>query len=171
MSGSREDTYLGAHIVETLPVHVHLSKEKEFLHALARSSPKKMGKNVLSNIRRARPRLPLSFDLDLTALSVAAVPQIVFLATFLLLLSFWIDLCHQTSDLSEEEEDEAEAEAEGQPGAPESSSGCSKPFSRRRWRLWWKKLRPRGRKAVFVGVRSSCITQRVEGNRVEVAHH
>jgi hypothetical protein len=28
MSGSREDSYLGAHRVETLPFHVHLSKKK-----------------------------------------------------------------------------------------------------------------------------------------------
>uniref|UniRef100_A0A6V7QZ40 THH1/TOM1/TOM3 domain-containing protein n=1 Tax=Ananas comosus var. bracteatus TaxID=296719 RepID=A0A6V7QZ40_ANACO len=34
-----------------------------------------------------------------------ACPQILFLAAFLLLLSFWVDLCHQTND-EEEEDDE-----------------------------------------------------------------
>jgi hypothetical protein len=125
---------------------------------LARSSPKKLERTVLSNIRSALSNYTLHLIVTSPPFLFAAVPQIVFLATFLLLLSFWIDLCHQTSDLSEEEEDEADVEAEGQPGAAESSSGCSKPFSRRRWRLWWKKLRPRGRKAVFVGVSSLCIT-------------
>lgn len=37
---------------------------------------------------------------------VMALPQIVFLATFLLLLSFWLDLCHQATDREEEEEEE-----------------------------------------------------------------
>ncbi|XP_058101128.1 uncharacterized protein LOC131245588 isoform X2 [Magnolia sinica] len=34
-----------------------------------------------------------------------ACPQILFLAAFLLLLSFWVDLCHQANDEDEEDED------------------------------------------------------------------
>ncbi|XP_078431776.1 tobamovirus multiplication protein [Wolffia australiana] len=36
-----------------------------------------------------------------------ACPQILFLASFLLLLSFWVDLCHQASDEDDEEYTEA----------------------------------------------------------------
>ncbi|KAH8948543.1 hypothetical protein BDL97_11G099600 [Sphagnum fallax] len=41
---------------------------------------------------------------------VSAAPDIVFLTTFLLLLSFWVDLCHQATDHEEEEEDEENCE-------------------------------------------------------------
>eukprot|EP00249_Psilotum_nudum_P016635 c25921_g1_i2 orf=439-1563(-) len=41
---------------------------------------------------------------------VMAVPQVIFLATFLLLLSFWVDLCHQATDREDDEEDEDEQE-------------------------------------------------------------
>ncbi|CAN6446468.1 unnamed protein product [Victoria cruziana] len=34
-----------------------------------------------------------------------AFPQILFVATFLLLLSFWVDLCHQANDVEEDEDD------------------------------------------------------------------
>ncbi|KAF3794761.1 Tobamovirus multiplication protein 1 [Nymphaea thermarum] len=34
-----------------------------------------------------------------------AFPQILFIATFLLLLSFWVDLCHQANDVEEDEDD------------------------------------------------------------------
>lgn len=37
---------------------------------------------------------------------VISLPQILFLSAFLLLLSFWVDLCHQTNDKDEDEEDE-----------------------------------------------------------------
>lgn len=91
---------------------------------------------------------------DYLAYPYAAVPQIVFLATFLLLLSFWVDLCHQ-SRMEEEDEEEADSVEDGLGGTSESDSGHSGAFfSRQRWRLWWKKLRPRGRKSVFVGVSS-----------------
>ncbi|PSS04891.1 Tobamovirus multiplication protein like [Actinidia chinensis var. chinensis] len=37
---------------------------------------------------------------------VMACPKILFLAAFLLLLSFWVDLCHQANDEEDEDEDE-----------------------------------------------------------------
>ncbi|XXG67732.1 hypothetical protein AAC387_Pa06g1003 [Persea americana] len=40
-----------------------------------------------------------------------ACPQILFLAAFLLLLSFWVDLCHQENDEDEEDEDNSAHEA------------------------------------------------------------
>ncbi|KAH9550979.1 hypothetical protein CY35_10G100000 [Sphagnum magellanicum] len=36
---------------------------------------------------------------------VSAAPDIVFLTAFLLLLSFWVDLCHQATDHDEEDDD------------------------------------------------------------------
>ncbi|KAB2637218.1 tobamovirus multiplication protein 1-like [Pyrus ussuriensis x Pyrus communis] len=36
--------------------------------------------------------------------SLMALPQILFFAAFLLLLSFWVDLCHQADDEDEEDE-------------------------------------------------------------------
>eukprot|EP00271_Cylindrocystis_brebissonii_P006366 TRINITY_DN19120_c0_g1_i1.p1 TRINITY_DN19120_c0_g1~~TRINITY_DN19120_c0_g1_i1.p1 ORF type:complete len:470 (+),score=74.92 TRINITY_DN19120_c0_g1_i1:259-1668(+) len=54
------------------------------------------------------------------AFSLLALPQIIFLATFLLLLSFWVDLCHQATD-KEEEEDEEEVRGQGRPGIPEEA--------------------------------------------------
>ncbi|XAR72447.1 hypothetical protein NMG60_11019085 [Bertholletia excelsa] len=36
---------------------------------------------------------------------VMAFPKILFLATFLLLLSFWVDLCHQANDEDDEDEE------------------------------------------------------------------
>ncbi|KAJ8763072.1 hypothetical protein K2173_023277 [Erythroxylum novogranatense] len=49
-----------------------------------------------------------------------AFPEILFLAAFLLLLSFWVDLCHQAND--EEDEDEDEENCSQQP-LLESSKG------------------------------------------------
>lgn len=40
-----------------------------------------------------------------------AWPQILLLATFLLLLSFWTDLCHQPSDDEEEDDDQSTSQA------------------------------------------------------------
>ncbi|PIA41515.1 hypothetical protein AQUCO_02200143v1 [Aquilegia coerulea] len=40
-----------------------------------------------------------------------ACPTILFQATFLLLLSFWVDLCHQANDEDEEDEDDSCQEA------------------------------------------------------------
>ncbi|XP_077227870.1 tobamovirus multiplication protein isoform X3 [Tasmannia lanceolata] len=40
-----------------------------------------------------------------------ACPQILFLAAFLLLLSFWVDLCHQANDEDDEDEDNSAHEA------------------------------------------------------------
>ncbi|KAA8519529.1 hypothetical protein F0562_013785 [Nyssa sinensis] len=60
---------------------------------------------------------------------VMACPKILFLAAFLLLLSFWVDLCHQPND----EDDEVE---EGSPRVAllerTSSKPCSNADSRRR---------------------------------------
>ncbi|KAL3520186.1 hypothetical protein ACH5RR_018335 [Cinchona calisaya] len=36
--------------------------------------------------------------------TIMACPQIIFLAAFLLLLSFWVDLCHQSNDDDEEDD-------------------------------------------------------------------
>ncbi|KAI7999874.1 Tobamovirus multiplication protein 1 [Camellia lanceoleosa] len=42
---------------------------------------------------------------------VMAFPKILFLAAFLLLLSFWVDLCHQTNDEDDEDEECSPREA------------------------------------------------------------
>ncbi|XP_074335797.1 tobamovirus multiplication protein 1-like [Apium graveolens] len=44
---------------------------------------------------------------------VMAFPRILFLATFLLLLSFWVDLCHQSNDDNEDQEEEGCSFLEG----------------------------------------------------------
>ncbi|XP_039049288.1 tobamovirus multiplication protein 1-like isoform X2 [Hibiscus syriacus] len=56
---------------------------------------------VLTLIAACREWLCWSFSCGFIAM---ALPRILFFSTFLLLLSFWVDLCHQTDD--EEEEDE-----------------------------------------------------------------
>ncbi|XP_042478905.1 tobamovirus multiplication protein 1-like isoform X2 [Macadamia integrifolia] len=45
------------------------------------------------------------------AFVLMACPSILFLAAFLLLLSFWVDLCHQANDEDEEDEDNSFREA------------------------------------------------------------
>lgn len=111
-----------------------------------------------------------------------AVPQIIFLASFLLLLSFWVDLCHQATDRFEEEEEDDIGEGEGPPspapsraasgvwgpgreGGEEGTGGSvrlpllpPKPWKprkggrRRRACLCWRNLRVRGRQKVVIGV-------------------
>ncbi|ONK68549.1 uncharacterized protein A4U43_C05F13120 [Asparagus officinalis] len=44
------------------------------------------------------------FWLNVFGFILMACPQILFLAAFLLLLSFWVDLCHQAKDEEEDEE-------------------------------------------------------------------
>ncbi|XP_051125781.1 tobamovirus multiplication protein 1-like isoform X2 [Andrographis paniculata] len=39
---------------------------------------------------------------------VMAIPRILFIAAFLLLLSFWVDLCHQSNDDDDDEEDNSQ---------------------------------------------------------------
>ncbi|KAK5831252.1 hypothetical protein PVK06_015047 [Gossypium arboreum] len=41
----------------------------------------------------------------------AAFPRILFFATFLVLLSFWVDLCHQADDEEEEDDEQGFVEA------------------------------------------------------------
>ncbi|KAG0577506.1 hypothetical protein KC19_5G161500 [Ceratodon purpureus] len=71
-----------------------------------------------------------------------AAPQTLFLATFLLLLSFWVDLCNQANDNEEEDDDEMDPEYAQLPSSPNNSeSGGSKPHRAcsclpfRRWRV------------------------------------
>lgn len=70
-----------------------------------------------------------------------AAPQTLFLATFLLLLSFWVDLCNQPNDNDEDEDDEdVDYEYVQLPSSPYSpESGGSKPhracLSFRRWHV------------------------------------
>ncbi|XP_072994577.1 tobamovirus multiplication protein 1 isoform X1 [Typha latifolia] len=59
-----------------------------------------------------------------------ACPQILFLAAFLLLLSFWVDLCHQTND--EDEEDDERSYNEALLDKSESKPGLSHINVRRR---------------------------------------
>lgn len=106
--------------------------------------------------------------------SFLAVPQIIFLATFLLLLSFWIDLCHQATDKEEEEEEEEEGEREEGEGVLQSGGQSSLPTGRealngnnephvpllekypKRKRsggcTCWRSLRVRGRQRVVIAV-------------------
>ncbi|KAJ7538444.1 hypothetical protein O6H91_11G048100 [Diphasiastrum complanatum] len=82
----------------------------------------------------------------------AALPQIIFLSTFLLLLSFWVDLCHEHTDEEDEEEDE-ELEYQELPAAPPSTKDgknptCKKSRTCRCWRRW----RVRGRQKFLVVV-------------------
>ncbi|THF97025.1 hypothetical protein TEA_001705 [Camellia sinensis var. sinensis] len=49
--------------------------------------------------------------LDTIELTIAAFPKILFLAAFLLLLSYWVDLCHQTNDEDDEDEECSPREA------------------------------------------------------------
>ncbi|KAK1368904.1 Tobamovirus multiplication protein like [Heracleum sosnowskyi] len=43
---------------------------------------------------------------------VMACPKILFLAAFLMLLSFWVDLCHQSNDDEDDDDEEEEEEEE-----------------------------------------------------------
>jgi len=74
-----------------------------------------------------------------------ATPQILFLATFLLLLSFWVDLCHQANDNEEDEDDDVDvidpeytqlpsSPVQRAPRANDSKWACCVPFLRR-WRV------------------------------------
>ncbi|KAL3680886.1 hypothetical protein R1sor_023842 [Riccia sorocarpa] len=81
-----------------------------------------------------------------------AVPQIVFLGTFLLLLSFWVDLCHQATDREEEEEDEEEEGNETYAALPPSSP-VARPQHAEKYRRCcpsFKKLRVRGRQKFVI---------------------
>ncbi|BBN14897.1 hypothetical protein MPTK1_6g15400 [Marchantia polymorpha subsp. ruderalis] len=89
-----------------------------------------------------------------------AVPQIVFLATFLLLLSFWVDVCHQATDQEEEEEDDDdEDENQTYTAVPPSSPVVRLQHveKHRRCCICIKKLRVRGRqKFVIAAVALMC---------------
>lgn len=80
---------------------------------------------------------------------VMALPQIVFLATFLLLLSFWLDLCHQATDREEEEE---EHDYVVLPAFNERD--LSKRYSESSWRCCprWPFRRIRSRQKFVIGV-------------------
>ncbi|KAL2621176.1 hypothetical protein R1flu_001381 [Riccia fluitans] len=88
-----------------------------------------------------------------------AVPQIVFLGTFLLLLSFWVDLCHQATDREEEEEDDDDDEDQTYTALPPSSPVARSQHAEKHRRCcpWFKKLRVRGRqKFVIAAVMLMC---------------
>jgi hypothetical protein len=78
-----------------------------------------------------------------------AAPQTLFLATFLLLLSFWLDLCNQAND-NDDEDDEVDAEYAELPSSPNHlESGASKLYqSCFPWRRW----RVRGRQRCVIVV-------------------
>ncbi|CAA6665293.1 unnamed protein product [Spirodela intermedia] len=59
-----------------------------------------------------------------------ACPQILFLASFLLLLSFWVDLCHQASD---EDDEEYDSSTEALLEKTENEAGSSHVDTRRRF--------------------------------------
>ncbi|PIN23597.1 hypothetical protein CDL12_03669 [Handroanthus impetiginosus] len=58
---------------------------------------------------------------------VMAFPKILFLAAFLLLLSFWVDLCHQSNDDDEDEECSPQENL-----LDKTNTTDSNPYSRRR---------------------------------------
>lgn len=69
-----------------------------------------------------------------------AAPQTLFLATFLLLLSFWVDLCNQANDNEEDDDEDVGPEYTQLPSSPNNiQSGASKPYRAclpfRRWRV------------------------------------
>ncbi|KAH7438026.1 hypothetical protein KP509_05G101600 [Ceratopteris richardii] len=80
---------------------------------------------------------------------VMAVPQIIFLATFLLLLSFWLDLCHQATD---KEEDEEEIDYVTLP--PFNQREGKQRNTNRNWRCcsWCRFPRIRSRQKLVIGV-------------------
>ncbi|KAG9447976.1 hypothetical protein H6P81_014104 [Aristolochia fimbriata] len=59
-----------------------------------------------------------------------AFPQILFLAAFLLLLSFWVDLCHQAND--EDEDDEENISGQPLLGKVKTASGSHQVDNHRR---------------------------------------
>lgn len=69
-----------------------------------------------------------------------AAPQTLFLATFLLLLSFWVDLCNQANDNEEDDDEDVDTEYTQLPSSPNHlEAGANKPlracFPCRRWRV------------------------------------
>ncbi|XVF25503.1 hypothetical protein REPUB_Repub13aG0218300 [Reevesia pubescens] len=63
---------------------------------------------VLTLVAACRGWLCWSFSCGFVAM---ALPRILFFATFLLLLSFWVDLCHQADDEEEEDDEQGFLEA------------------------------------------------------------
>ncbi|XP_024537139.1 tobamovirus multiplication protein 1 [Selaginella moellendorffii] len=81
-----------------------------------------------------------------------AVPQILFLATFLLLLSFWVDLCHQATDKEEEEDDEEETDgAQAQATVGKDPKVPVHTDKHRRCCHWWRS-RIHGRQKFVIAV-------------------
>ncbi|XVF71200.1 hypothetical protein PTKIN_Ptkin12aG0017000 [Pterospermum kingtungense] len=67
---------------------------------------------------------------DVCGFVLMAFPQILFLAAFLLLLSFWVDLCHQAND--EEDGDEQNSSQQALLESSKSKAGLSNTESRRK---------------------------------------
>ncbi|CAM6090459.1 unnamed protein product [Calypogeia fissa] len=85
-----------------------------------------------------------------------AIPQTIFLATFLLLLSFWVDLCHQATDQDEEEEEDEADDGTYSPSSPGSGQSSVEKQSRRCC-VCFRRLRVRGRqKNVIIAVLLMC---------------
>ncbi|CAF2112894.1 unnamed protein product, partial [Brassica napus] len=61
-----------------------------------------------------------------------AFPKILFLATFLLLLSFWVDVCHQGNGEEEDEDDEENSIQQGLLEKSKSKAGSSSASDRRK---------------------------------------
>ncbi|KAJ7520128.1 hypothetical protein O6H91_20G067900 [Diphasiastrum complanatum] len=84
-----------------------------------------------------------------------ALPQIIFLSTFLLLLSFWVDLCHEHTDKEDEEEDDEEVEQveyQELPGDPSTKHGKRPTLKTSRRCHCWRRWRVRGRQKFLVVV-------------------
>jgi hypothetical protein len=87
-----------------------------------------------------------------------ATSQTVFLAAFLLLLSFWVDLCHQSTDEEEEEDDEDDDDGtySALPSSP-STGGSIVEKQSRRCCMCFRRWRIRGRqKNVIVAMLLMC---------------
>ncbi|KAI5064406.1 hypothetical protein GOP47_0021076 [Adiantum capillus-veneris] len=81
---------------------------------------------------------------------VMAIPQILFLATFLLLLSFWLDLCHQATDREDEEEEENDYVV--LPALTSRDLSKRRTDSSWRWCPHWRFPRIRSRQKFVIGV-------------------
>ncbi|KAJ7527315.1 hypothetical protein O6H91_16G048200 [Diphasiastrum complanatum] len=82
-----------------------------------------------------------------------AMPQIVFLSTFLLLLSFWVDLCHQATDKEDEEEDEDDDYRILHISQLENFSKSSNHMEKqRKCCCFWRKPRIRSRQKFVIAV-------------------
>lgn len=85
---------------------------------------------------------------------VISLPQILFLSAFLLLLSFWVDLCHQANDKDDDEEDEDDTNfiplPEQQSSKPISALAPGEQYTR--CCPFWRRLHIRSRQKFVIVV-------------------